>query len=382
MIKNQTANPIERHRQLHGKIQTQSKAELTPQSLAVYYTPGVGEVSTHLSAHPEAAGELTVKGNSLAVVSDGSAVLGLGNIGPYGALPVMEGKAMLFKDLGGIDAWPLVLDTQDTEAIIATVKAVAPNFGAINLEDISAPRCYEIEERLQAELDIPVMHDDQHATAIIALAGLINAFKVVGKDISSSSIVVIGAGAAGSAIARLLVDYGVANVVLTDSRGILGPDRTDLDQYKQAWAKITNPRGLSGSVADAIAGADAVVAVSVPGSLTPEHIRSMAPHPIVFALSNPTPEVDPAEAHAAGAAVVATGRSDFPNQINNVLVFPGIFRGMLDEGVNKVTTEIKLRVAKALAALVVSPTADRIVPSVFDEGVAAAVAGAVRRSQG
>ena len=382
MTKNQTTNPIERHRQLHGKIQTLSKAELTPETLAVYYTPGVGEVSMHLSAHPEAAGELTLKGNSLAVVSDGSAVLGLGNIGPYGALPVMEGKAMLFKDLGGIDAWPLVLDTQDTEAIIATVKAVAPNFGAINLEDISAPRCYEIEERLQAELDIPVMHDDQHATAIVALAGLINAFKVVGKDISAAAIVVIGSGAAGSAIARLLVEYGVGSVVITDSRGIVSPDRTDLDKYKQQWAKITNPRGLTGLAAVALTGADAVVAVSAPGSLTSAHIKSMAQNPVVFALANPTPEIPPDEAHAAGATVVATGRSDYPNQINNVMVFPGIFRGMLDAGVNKVTTEIKLRAATALAALVVSPTADRIVPSVFDEGVAAAVAGAVRQAQG
>jgi len=377
MIKHQTPDPIERHRQLRGKIQTQSKAELTPESLGVYYTPGVGEVSLHLSAHPEAAGELTIKGNSLAVVSDGSAVLGLGNIGPYGALPVMEGKAMLFKDLAGIDAWPLVLDTQDTEAIIATVKAVAPNFGAINLEDISAPRCYEIEERLQAELSIPVMHDDQHATAIVALAGLINAFKVVGKDLPAAAIVVVGAGAAGSAIARLLVKYGVRDVVIADSRGILGPDRTDLDKYKRAWAKITNPRGLNGPAAVAITGADAVVAVSAPGSLTSGHIQSMAPSPIVFALANPTPEITPDEAHAAGAAVVATGRSDFPNQINNVLVFPGIFRGMLDAGVNQVTTEIKLRAATALAALVAHPTAARIVPSVFDQGVAESVAGAV-----
>ncbi len=379
MTKTQTTNPIERHRQLHGKIQVQSKAALTPESLAIYYTPGVGEVSMHLASHPEAAGELTLKGNSLAVVSDGSAVLGLGDIGPYGALPVMEGKAMLFKTLGGIDAWPLVLDTQDTEAIIATVKAVAPNFGAINLEDISAPRCYEIEERLQAELDIPVMHDDQHATAIVALAGLINAFKVVGKDLPAAKIVVIGAGAAGSAIARLLVDHGVRDVVIVDSKGILSSGRTDLDKYKQAWAKITNPRGLTGPASVALAGADAVVAVSVPGSVTGTHIRSMATSPIVFALANPTPEISPAEAHAAGATVVATGRSDFPNQINNVLVFPGIFRGMLDSGVNRVTTEIKLSAATAIAALVVSPTADKIVPSVFDDGVAEAVAAAVRQ---
>lgn len=378
MMTNQPhSDPIKQHRRLQGKIEIRSRAEFTPENLATYYTPGVGKVSTYLAEHPEEARNLTIKRNCLAVISDGSAVLGLGNIGPYGALPVMEGKAMLFKELGGIDAWPLVLDTQDTEEVIAAIKAVAPVFGAINLEDISAPRCYEIEDRLQGLLDIPVMHDDQHATAIIALAGLINAFKVVKKDIKKSRIVVIGAGAAGSAITRLLGDLGVGDVVLTDSKGILSTSRTDLDPYKQRWAKLSNPRNLQGDAAVAVRGADAVVAVSVPGSLTQAHIKSMAPRPIVFALANPVPEIMPEAALAAGAAVVATGRSDFPNQINNVLVFPGIFRGMLDLGVNTVTSAIKLRAAEALAALVASPTAEKIVPSVFEEGVAPAVAAAV-----
>ncbi len=378
MTNSATPDPISKHRELAGKIEVRAKAPLTPENLATYYTPGVGEVSSLLAEHPEQARELTIKRNSLAVVSDGSAVLGLGNIGPYGALPVMEGKAMLFKDLGGIDAWPLVLDTQDPDEIVTTVKAVSPAFGAINLEDISAPRCYDIEERLQAALDIPVMHDDQHATAIIALAGLINAFKVVGKDLHQAKIAIIGAGAAGSGLLRLLVDFGVRDVVMTDSRGIVEPSRTDLDPYKQRWAHLGNPRGLVGDASVAIKGADAVVAVSVPGSVTPAHVRSMATSPIVFVLANPTPEILPHEAIAAGAAIIATGRNDFPNQINNVLVFPGLFRGMLDAGVHKVTPEIKLRAALALANLVTNPTADSIVPSVFNEAVAPAVAAAVR----
>jgi malate dehydrogenase (oxaloacetate-decarboxylating) len=373
-------DPIQQHRDLGGKIETRAKAPLTPENLATYYTPGVGKASSYLAEHPKAARELTIKRNSLAVISDGSAVLGLGNIGPYGALPVMEGKAMLFKDIAGIDAWPLVLDTQDTDEIVAAIKAVAPVFGALNLEDISAPRCYEIEDRLQQELDIPVMHDDQHATAIIALAGLINAFKVVKKDLKQAKIAIIGAGAAGSALLRLLLDYGVEDVVMTDSRGIVEPSRTNLDPYKQQWAKLGNPRHLAGDAAVATKGADAVVAVSVPGSVTAEHIRSMAEDPIVFALANPTPEIMPDAAKAAGAAVIATGRSDFPNQINNVLVFPGLFRGLIDADVHQVTPAIKLRAAAALAALVPNPTPEQIVPSVFDKAVASAVAAAVVQS--
>lgn len=373
-----TPDPLELHRQLAGKIATQSKVKLTPEALAALYTPGVGKVSTHLAAHPEDARQLTLKHNSLAVISDGTAVLGLGNIGPYGALPVMEGKAMLFKELADIDAWPLVLDSTNTEATIAAIKAVAPTFGAINLEDFAAPACYEIEDRLQAELDIPVMHDDQHATAIIALAGLINAFKVVKKDLKPAKIAIIGAGAAGSALLRLLLEYGVTDVVMTDSKGIVEPSRTNLDPYKQQWARLGNPRRLTGDAANAMNGADAVVALSVPGSVTADHIRSMASSPVVFTLANPTPEIMPEDAKTAGAAVIATGRSDFPNQINNVLVFPGIFRGMLDAGIKAVTPAIKLRAAQTLAALVSQPTAEVIVPSVFDDRVAPAVAAAVR----
>ncbi|MDB5178194.1 MAG: malate dehydrogenase Mdh [Patescibacteria group bacterium] len=375
-------DPIEAHRRLGGKIAVQAKAELTAEALAALYTPGVGQASSYLAEHPEAARELTIKRNSLAVISDGSAVLGLGNIGPYGALPVMEGKAMLFKQLADIDAWPLVLDTQDTEGIIAAVKAVAPVFGAINLEDIAAPACYEIEERLQEALDIPVMHDDQHATAIIALAGLINAFKVVGKDLRAARVVIVGAGAAGSALLRLLLDYGLSDVVLTDSRGIVEPSRTNLDPYKQQWARLGNPRHLTGDAGVALRGADAVVAVSVPGAVTAAQVKTMAKDPVVFALANPTPEIMPEDAKAAGAAVIATGRSDFPNQINNVLVFPGIFRGMLDSGVREVTPAIKLRAAQALAGLVPHPTAGRIVPSALDREVALAVAAAVQEVTG
>lgn len=370
-------DPIDLHRQLQGKLAVTPKIELTPQTLAALYTPGVGLVSSRLAEHPEEAAELTLKGRSVAVISDGSAVLGLGNIGPLGALPVMEGKALLFKALGGLDAWPLVLATQDTQEIIAAVQAVAPTFGAINLEDISAPRCYEVEEQLQAVLDIPVMHDDQHATAIVALAGLINAFKVVGKDLKTAKLVVVGAGAAGSAILRLLVDYGATDVVMTDSKGIVEPSRTNLDPYKQRWATLSNPRRLHGCAEVALHGADAVIAVSVPGSVTAEHVRSMADKAIVFALSNPTPEIMPDDAKAAGAAVIATGRSDYPNQINNVLVFPGVFKGLIAAGARAVTPQMKLRAAAALAALVPEPTAELVIPSALDPDVPAAVAGAV-----
>lgn len=372
----QPLDPIQVHQQLQGKLATIPKTELTAETLAALYTPGVGKVSSHLATHPQDAKNLTLKGRSVAVVSDGSAVLGLGNIGPYGALPVMEGKALLFKALADIDAWPIVLSTQNTDEIVAAVTAIAPTFGAVNLEDISAPRCYEVEDRLQA-LDIPVMHDDQHATAIVALAGLINAFKVVKKDLKASKLVIIGAGAAGSALLKLLTEYGVADVVMTDSKGIVEPTRTNLDPYKQRWAKLGNPRQLSGDAAVALQDADAVIAVSVPGSVTAEHIKSMAKHPVVFALSNPTPEIMPDVAKAAGAAVVATGRSDFPNQINNVLVFPGLFRGLLDSGVHSVTDAIKLRAATALANLVPEPTADHIIAGALDPAVVPAVAGSV-----
>ena len=373
-------DPIELHRRLQGKLAVVSKTKLTPETLAALYTPGVGEVCREIADHPDMATTLTLKGRSVAVVSDGSAVLGLGNIGPLGALPVMEGKAILFKDLGGLDAWPIVLSTQNVDEIVAAVTAIAPTFGAINLEDISAPRCYEVEERLQEALDIPVMHDDQHATAIVALAGLINAAKVVAKDLRACRVVVVGAGAAGSGLFRLLVDYGVTDVVLTDSKGIVEPTRTNLDAYKQRWAQLGNPRHLTGDVGVALAGADIVVGVTVPGAFTAAHIKTMASQPIVFALANPTPEIMPDAAIAAGAAVVATGRSDYANQINNVLVFPGLFKGLLAHNAPAVTTAIKLACAAALADLIPQPTANQIIPSALDPRVAPTVAAAVGSS--
>ncbi len=319
------------HKKLRGKVEITPKVPVTSkEDLSVVYTPGVGAVSSHLANHPDEVAKYTMKGNTVAVVSDGSAVLGLGNIGPEAALPVMEGKSMLFKSLAGVDAFPIVLATQDTEEIIETVKRIAPGFGGVNLEDIAAPRCFEIEERLQAELDIPVMHDDQHGTAMVVLTGFINALKVVKKKKESVWIVISGAGAAGQAIAELLLLYGVQNIVMLDSRGILGPNRTDLDQHKQALRSRTNPDSIDGDLGVAIAGADVFIGVSKGGLLTEEHVRTMAEDAVIFALANPIPEIMPEVALAAGARVVATGRSDFANQINNSLGFPGIFRGSLD----------------------------------------------------
>lgn len=284
---------------------------------------------------------------------------------------------MLFSALAGVDGWPIALDTQDTEEIIRSVKAIAPVFGGINLEDIAAPRCFEIETRLQAELDIPVMHDDQHATAIVALAGLTNALELAGKSLETAKIVVVGAGAAGSAIVRLLVEAGVRSVIVTDSKGIIAQSRTDLDQYKSQLAEMTNPDAIEGSVELAAQGADAIIGVSVPGSITEVAIQAMAERPIVFALSNPNPEIEPEAAKAAGAFIVATGRNDYPNQINNVLVFPGFFRGALDHGVKKITMKMKLAAAMALADLVDTPDVDHVIPSVFDERVVGAVSAVI-----
>lgn len=372
-------SPLERHRQLRGKIEIQSKTPIrNAADLAAFYTPGVAAASLEIVKHPAAVRKLTIKANSVAVISDGSAVLGLGNIGPAAALPVMEGKAMLLKQLAGVDAFPLCLATQDTEAIIQTVKHIAPAFGGINLEDIAAPRCFEIERRLQAELDIPVVHDDQHATAIVVLAGLINAFKVVGKPLRKAKIIVLGAGAAGSGIAHLLKHYGVANLLVVDSKGILEQRRAGLAGYKLDLARATNRLGVKGSLSDALLQADAVVGVSSAGSLTSRHLKVMAKQPIVFAMANPEPEIFPGPAKAAGAAVVATGRSDFANQINNVLVFPGLFKGLLASGVKNITNQMKARAAVALAATVAAPSADRIIPDVFDQAVVAAVARSIR----
>lgn len=367
------------HKKLRGKITIQSKAKVANKDdLSIYYTPGVGAVSTYLAEHKDKLREYTMKGNTVAVVSDGSAVLGLGNIGPEGALPVMEGKCMLFKSLAGIDAFPLVLDTQDTEKIIETVRHIAPVFGGINLEDIAAPQCFEIERRLRGVLDIPVFHDDQHGTAMVALAGLINAFRVVKKDIKKSTIVIIGAGAAGNAIANLLLKFGVGNLIMVDSRGIISETRKDINDFKRMLAKVTNKEKLCGGVAEALAGADAFIGVSKGGTITETMVKSMAPKAIVFALANPMPEIMPDIAKKAGAMVVATGRSDFANQINNALGFPGIFRGALDNGVKEITEEMLLKASKKLAALVIKPTADHIIPPPFDKRVVKAVASAIK----
>lgn len=362
-----------------ARIETKGRVKLKKKTdISLWYTPGVGVAASHLGAHPEDARKMSVKKNSVAVISDGSAVLGLGNIGPYGALPVMEGKALIFKEFAGIDAWPLVLDTQDADEIVRIVKAVAPSFGGINLEDISAPRCFEIEKQLVEALDMPVMHDDQHGTAIVVLAGLINASKVVKKKLENLKVVIAGAGAAGSAVAKLLVAAGVKDVIVTDRTGVLVASRSGLTPNKTEIAALTNPRNVSGTLADALVGADAVVGVSGRDTLSAELVATMAEKAIVFALANPNPEIMPEEAKKAGAAVIATGRSDYPNQINNALVFPGIFRGALDRGIRKITDDTKLRAARALAALVAKPTAAKIIPDIFDKRVVGAIAKSVR----
>ncbi|OGG47588.1 malate dehydrogenase [Candidatus Kaiserbacteria bacterium RIFCSPHIGHO2_01_FULL_49_13] len=379
MASNIGKRSLQIHKKLEGKIAVQSKASLrTRADLSLFYTPGVGAVSSYIAKHKKELRNYTIKRNTVAIISDGSAVLGLGNIGPEGALPVMEGKAMIFKEFAGIDAFPIVLATQEVDEIVATVKNIAPVFGGINLEDISAPRCFEIEARLKKELDIPVMHDDQHGTAIVVLAALINAFRVVKKDIRRSTVVIAGAGAAGTAVGKLLHRYGVGELVLFDSKGILGIHRHDLTPMKKELVKISNRRHLQGAVEVALADADAVVGVSGPNTITEAHIQLMAKRPIVFALANPVPEIMPNLAHHAGAAVVASGRSDFPNQVNNALAFPGIFRGALDHGVRQITDEMKLKAAKALAGIIKKPTAEKIIPSVFDKKVVRAVANAIR----
>jgi malate dehydrogenase (oxaloacetate-decarboxylating) len=367
------------HKKLRGKVSILPKMLVkNKQDLALVYTPGVGAVSSYLATHKEKLAEYTMQGNTVAVISDGSAVLGLGNIGPEGALPVMEGKAMLFKALAGIDAFPIVLATQDTEEIIATVKNIAPVFGGINLEDISAPRCFEIERRLQAELTIPVLHDDQHGTALVVLSGLINALKVVKKQPKKVRIVIAGAGAAGTAIAELLMLFGVGDIVMVDSKGTLHQKRTDLEAQKLDLVSKTNKDSIVGGLTEALAGADVFIGVSKGNTVTEKQVASMARDAIVFALANPIPEIMPDIAKKAGARVVATGRSDFANQINNSLGFPGIFRGALDHKVRKITDAMLIRAAKNLAALVKNPTAECIMPNTFDTNVVQAVARAIR----
>jgi malate dehydrogenase (oxaloacetate-decarboxylating) len=362
---------------LGGKISVESKVPLrTRDDLSMAYTPGVGRVSLAIAAHPEDVTKLTIKGNCVAVVTDGSAVLGLGNIGPGAALPVMEGKAALFKRFANIDAWPICLDTQDTDEIVRIVKGISPGFGGINLEDISAPRCFEIERRLRDELDIPVFHDDQHGTAIVVLAALRNAAMVTGRQLSDLRVVVSGAGAAGVACTKILLAAGVGDIAVADSRGILHGDRDGLTSVKQALANSTNKAGISGSMADALDGADVFLGVSA-GHVEEDDVARMAKDAIIFALANPTPEVDPEVAHRH-AAVVATGRSDYPNQINNVLAFPGIFAGAFDAGAREITENMKLAAATALGDVVADALEpDRIVPSPFDNRVAPAVAAAV-----
>jgi len=362
-----------------ARVETKGRVKLkTKQDIALYYTPGVGVASRHLAKHPEDARLMSVKRNSVAVISDGSAVLGLGNIGPYGALPVMEGKALIFREFAGIDAWPIVLSTQDPDEIVRTVIAIAPGWGGINLEDIKAPQCFEIERRLIEALDIPVMHDDQHGTAIVVLAGLTNAAKVVKKNFKMLRVIIAGAGAAGVATAKLLRAAGITDIVLVDTKGAIHKGRTDLNSSKQELLKITNPRNVAGELKDVLVDTDVFIGVSGPGTMTADMVSTMADKAIVFALSNPTPEILPEEAKKGGAAVVATGRSDFPNQINNALVFPGIFRGALDKGVTAITEETKVRAAKALASLVEKPTALKIIPDVLDKRVVPSVAKAVR----
>ncbi len=365
---------------LGGKISVQPKVPLrTRDDLSMAYTPGVGRVALALAQHPEDVAKLTIKGNSVAVVTDGSAVLGLGNLGPGAALPVMEGKAALFKRFADIDAWPICLDTQDAGEIVEVVRAISPGFGGINLEDISAPRCFEIERRLRESLDIPVFHDDQHGTAIVVTAALTNALRCVSKSLAHARIVIAGGGAAGTAIVTLLLAAGASHLLVWDREGILAPSDSQLNEAKRDLAARTNPEGVTGDLHDALRGADVFVGVSAPGVLPAEWITDMAPDPVVFALANPDPEVD-VDAAQHRTAVLATGRSDYPNQINNVLAFPGVFRGLLDARAHEVSTPMLLSAAAALAQCVSDDqlNATYIVPSVFDPAVPTAVAAAVR----
>lgn len=369
---------LQKHKELKGKITVTPRDVVdSKEKLSIYYSPGVGAVSSYVAKHPEETRDYTWTNNNVAVVSNGTAVLGLGDIGPYGALPVMEGKAMLFKTFANIDAVPIVLNATTADEIVDTVKRIAPSFGGINLEDIAAPLCFEVEERLKAELDIPVMHDDQHGTAIVTLAGLINAVKITGRSLKDAKIVMVGAGAAGVAIAKLIHLYAGSTIIAVDSKGIITNNREGLNTEKQILAGF-NTEQKDGSLADAVRGADIFIGVSQAGLLTADMVQSMAKDPIIFAMANPIPEIMPGEAKAAGAAVIATGRSDFPNQVNNSLAFPGIFRGALDNRVQKITDEHKIAAAEAIASLVTNPTTEKIIPGPFDKGVVEAVANVIR----
>ena len=371
---------LQLHKEYKGKITIalRDQSELNKEKLSAYYSPGVGAVSKAVAADPSLLPVYTWTNNLVAVISNGSAVLGLGDIGPEGAMPVMEGKALLFKRFANIDSVPIVLRGKTADEIVSVVESIAPSFGAINLEDIAAPICFEVEERLAKSLPIPVMHDDQHGTATVTLAGLINAMKLTGRKLEDAKIVIVGAGAAGVAIAKLLEKYAHPNIIAVDSKGILSRDRTDLNESKRRLLEFTNKDTVSGSLADAVRGADVFIGVSQPALLTPEMVKTMAADPIIFALANPIPEIMPDDARNAGAAVIATGRSDFPNQVNNAVAFPGIFRGALDHHVRQITDEHKIAAAEVIAGLVETPTADQIIPSVFDERLVPTIAAVIK----
>jgi len=386
MQKNLHKKALDLHKKYHGKIEIKSKIEVKNKNiLSLVYTPGVGQVSIEIAKDPKKVYDYTIKKNAVAIVSDGSAILGLGNLGAKAAIPVMEGKALLFKEFAGIDAFPICLDTQDTEEIIKTVKNIAPIFGGINLEDISAPRCFEIENRLRAELDIPVMHDDQHGTATVLLAGLINSLKLKKISKEKVKIIVNGVGAAGTAITKILVNYGFKNIILCDSKGVMSENRNDLNKEKInliEFIKKTAGRyeSMDGSLSDAILRRDVFVGVSKAGLLTKEMVKSMNEKPIIFALANPVPEIMPKDAKEAGAFIVATGRSDFPNQLNNVLGFPGIFRGILDNNIKQFDQKMFLKAAENLANCVKKITTENILPNPFDKNVVKAVAKAFKNN--
>ncbi len=372
---------IDLHKKHGGKLELRSKVPLTNrEELSRAYTPGVADVCMVISKDPSLASTYTLKKNTIAVVTDGSSVLGLGNIGPVAAIPVMEGKAILFKEFAGIDAFPICLATQDTEEIIQAVRHIAPVFAAINLEDIAAPRCFEIERRLQAELPIPVMHDDQHGTATVVLAALINALRLRGISHQEARIVISGAGAAGTAITDILLSYGCTDITVVDSKGAVGLHRTDLQKDKQELARRTNPRGIHGGLAECVQGATVFIGVSKAGVMTKEMVRSMQERPIIFALANPVPEIMPADAQEAGAFIVATGRSDFPNQVNNALGFPGLFKGLLASGARQFTEKAFVAAAEALAGAAGEITPERILPTPFEPAVVSSVSDAVARA--
>lgn len=380
-MKNLKKAALAAHRKYKGKLELNVKVPLNGSAdMSLYYTPGVAEPCREIARDAALSYEYTSRGNMIAVVTDGSAVLGLGNIGGLAGMPVMEGKCALFKKFAGVDAVPICLATQDPDEVISIVEALAPSFGGINLEDISAPNCFKIEEALIRSLDIPVFHDDQHGTAIVCLAGMINALKVVGKKAAQVRVVISGAGAAGVAITKLFLKYGFKHIMLQDSQGLIYAGRPDLNSSKKEIAKVTNLKKLKGGLKEALAGADVFIGVSKPNIVTKQMVKSMAENAIVFAMSNPDPEIHPRDARAGGAKIIATGRSDFPNQINNVLVFPGIFRGALDARASKITIQMKLAAAEALAGLVKKPHAEKIIPGVFEKGVSKVIARAVAKN--